>query len=165
MTTPAALRGQIFPAFTLPGMDQSPVKLESYRARANLVLVFAGGALGQRPIAGLLEELAARAQTLRTELAQVLVVATSRPPADLPCGQGAFPLALDEDTRVHRQAGATDAAGRPAPAVFVTDRFREIYGAYLPGDGSALPSAQEIIEWLVFINIQCPECGAPEWPR
>jgi peroxiredoxin len=165
MTTPAALRGQIFPAFTLPGMDQSPVMLEGYRARANLVLIFAGGALGQPPVAGLLEELAARAQTLRAELAQVVVVATSWPAADLPCVQEAFPVALDEDGRVHRRAGATDAAGRPAPAVFVTDRFREIYGAYLPGHGSELPSAQAIIEWLVFINIQCPECGAPEWPR
>jgi hypothetical protein len=162
MTTPAALRGQIFPAFTLPGMGQSAVILEDYRGRTNLVLVLAGEELVHSPVSELLEELTARAQTLKAELAQVIVVAAS---ADLPCGQGAFPVALDEDASVHRQAGATDAAGRPAPAVFVTDRFREIYGAYFPGHGSTLPSAQEIIEWLVFINIQCPECGAPEWPR
>ena len=166
MTVPAAARrGEIFPAFTLPGMDEPPVILEEYRGRTNLVLVFVGDELGGSPVTGLLEELVARTHTLRAELAQVVVVATSRPAADLPNGQEAFPVVLDEDARVHRRAGAIDAVGRPTPAVFVTDRFREIFGAYLPGHGPALPSAQEIIEWLVFINIQCPECGAPEWPR
>jgi len=43
-------------------------------------------------------------------------------------------------------------------------RFREIFAAYLPGHGLALPGAKEILDWLVFINIQCPECGVPEWP-
>ena len=39
-----------------------------------------------------------------------------------------------------------------------------ICATYLPGQGSALPGAKEILDWLVFINIQCPECGVPEWP-
>jgi hypothetical protein len=47
------------------------------------------------------------------------------------------------------------------------ERYRgctpEIYAAYLSGYDSTLPGAQEILDWLVFINIQCPECGAPEW--
>jgi hypothetical protein len=29
---------------------------------------------------------------------------------------------------------------------------------------AALPGAKEILNWLVFINIQCPEWGVPEWP-
>src|SRR5207302_1625889 len=80
-------------------------------------------------------------------------------------GRGTFPVFADDGAHIHRNVGATDAAGRPAPAVFVTDRFREIYAAYLPGHGAALPGAKEILDWLVFINIQCPECGVPEWPR
>jgi peroxiredoxin len=166
MTIPAAARrGEIFPAFTLQGVEGPPVALEAYRARTNLVLVFGADEAGRSPVTGLLGELVAQSHTLRTEVAQVVVVVSSPPAADLPLGQERFPVVLDEGARVHREAGATDAAGNPAPAVFVTDRFREIFAAYLPEHGSALPTAQEIIEWLVFINIQCPECGAPEWPR
>ena len=69
----------------------------------------------------------------------------------------------DAGGSIHRAVGATDATGRPAPAVFVTDRFREIFAAYLPARGPGLPDVKEILEWLVFINIQCPECGVPEW--
>jgi hypothetical protein len=29
---------------------------------------------------------------------------------------------------------------------------------------TALPDAKEILDWLVFINVQCPECRVPEWP-
>ncbi len=39
-----------------------------------------------------------------------------------------------------------------------------ICATYLPAHGSALPRANEILDWLVFINVQCPECGVPEWP-
>jgi len=35
---------------------------------------------------------------------------------------------------------------------------------YRAAEGQTIPSAQEIIKWLTFINIQCPECGHPEWP-
>src|SRR5207302_1056157 len=98
------------------------------------------------------------------EAAQVLVAVTSRPAAVPQRGRWAFPVLVDDGAHIHRNVGATDAAGRPAPAVFVTDRFREIYAAYLSGQGSALPGAKEILEWLVFVNIQCPECGVPEWP-
>jgi peroxiredoxin len=165
MTTPLARRGEIFPAFTLPGLERSPVALEDLRARANLVLVFVADEADGSAVTGLLEQLRVRRQELDGEVARVVVVATSRARANHLRGPDAFPAVLDEGARVHRQVGATDGADNPAPAVFVTDRFREIFAAYIPGQGSALPGAQEIIEWLVFINIQCPECGAPEWPR
>jgi peroxiredoxin len=165
MTTPLARRGEIFPAFTLPGSDGSPVALEELRARANLVLVFAGDEVGGSAVTGLLEQLRTRRRELEAEVARVVVVAAARPGANRPRDADAFPVVLDEGARVHRQVGAADGADNPAPAVFVTDRFREIFAAYLPRQGSALPDAQAIIEWLVFINIQCPECGAPEWPR
>ena len=60
MTTPLARRGEIFPAFTLPGLDGSPVALEDLRARANLVLVFAADEVGGSAVTGLLEQLRTR---------------------------------------------------------------------------------------------------------
>ena len=57
---------------------------------------------------------------------------------------------------------AVDAAGRPAPALYVTDHSGEIYGAMRPGERSWPTSAKDVVEWLVFANIQCPECNVPE---
>ena len=159
-----ARRGAVLPGFMLPAIDGSSVSLESYRGRTNLVVVFAGDKMDESAVAVLLEELVARREEFTLEAAQVLVAVTSRPAAVPQRGRWAFPVLVDDGAHIHRNVGATDAAGRPAPAVFVTDRFREIYAAYLPGQGSALPGAKEILDWLVFINIQCPECGVPEWP-
>lgn len=160
----AARRGETFPSFTLPDINGSSVFLESYRGRTNLVVVFAGDDLDDPAVRVLLEALAVRTEALTSEAAQVLVAVTSRPAAARQRGPWAFPVLVDDGAHIHRHVGATDAAGRPVPAVFVTDRFREIFAVYLPGPGSALPGAQEILDWLVFINIQCPECGVPEWP-
>jgi len=165
MASAGARRGEIFPGFMLSMPDGSPVELERYRGRNNLVLIFAGDVLGSAgPTSPLLEELVARSAELAAEVAQVLVVVASRSAVASQSDPGPFPILVDSDAHIHRRVGATDAAGQPAPALFVTDRFREIYATYVSAKGSALPSAKEIMDWLLFINIQCPECGVPEWP-
>jgi peroxiredoxin len=165
MASAGARRGEIFPGFMLSMPDGAPVELERYRGRNNLVLVFAGNVLGRAgPTSPLLEELVARSAELAAEVAQVLVVVASRSAVGSQGDPGPFPVLVDSDAHIHRRVGATDAAGQPAPALFVTDRFREIYATYTSAEGSALPSAKEVTDWLRFINIQCPECGVPEWP-
>ena len=153
-------RGETFPGFTLP--DGFAALLESYRGRRNLVVVFAADVMGESPVTAFVQELLSRTEELTAEAAQVVVIVTS-PHIAAQRGPKGFPTLLDDGGHVHRAVGATDAAGRPAPAVFVTDRFREIFAAYLPARGPELPGAKDILEWLVFINIQCPECGVPEW--
>lgn len=163
MTAPAVgRRGELLPAFTLAEGDGAAGFVERYRGRRNLVVVFGAELAVDGPVARLLQQLRVRAAELTAELAQVLVIVTSYHVAAQHLWMG-FPTLLDNEGRIHRALGARDAAGRPAPAVFVTDRFREIFAAYLPGRGSGLPDAQEILDWVVFINIQCPECGVPEW--
>lgn len=163
MTAPAGVRrGEMLPRFTLPALDGSAVSLESYRGRRNLAVVFAADGVDETPVTDLLRELRWRAHELAAEAAQLLIIVTSPSIAARRAPLG-FPTLLDAEGRIHHAVGATDGAGRPAPAVFVTDRFREIFAAYVPERGYGLPAAQEILEWLVFINIQCPECGVPEW--
>jgi peroxiredoxin len=165
MASAGARRGEIFPGFMLSMPDGSPVELERYRGRNNLILIFAGNVLGRAgPTSPLLEELVALSAELAAEVAQVLVVVASRSAVASQGDPGPFPILVDSDAHIHRRVGATDAAGQPAPALFVTDRFREIYATYVSAEGSALPSAKEVMDWLRFINIQCPECGVPEWP-
>ena len=163
MTAPAVgRRGELLPAFALAEGDGAAGFVERYRGRRNLVVVFGAELAEEGPVARLLHQLRVRAAELTAELAQVLVIATSWHVGAQHLWMG-FPTLLDGEGRIHRALGARDAAGRPAPAVFVTDRFREIFAAYLPGHGSGLPDVQEILDWVAFINIQCPECGVPEW--
>src|SRR5438046_9333184 len=151
-----ARRGAVLPGFMLPAIDGSSVSLESYGGRTNLVVVFAGGKMDESPVAVLLEELVARREEFALEAAQVLVAVTSQPPAVPQRGRWPFPVLVDDGAHIHRNVGATDAAGRPAPAVFVTDRFREIFAAYLPGPGAALRGAREMLDGHGVLDIQCP---------
>jgi len=73
-------------------------------------------------------------------------------------------LADDDNGRVHRQLGALGSQGDDAAAVYVTDRFAEVFGAYRTSEGQPLPGIADILNWLEFINAQCPECEPPEWP-
>jgi peroxiredoxin len=74
-----------------------------------------------------------------------------------------FLVLADEDGRVYRSLGALTPAGNQAPAVYITDRFGEVFAAYRTGEGQPVPSADETLEWLRFINRQCPECFPSEW--
>ena len=49
-------------------------------------------------------------------------------------------------------------------AVYVTDRFGEVFATFRESEKQAMPSVQEILGWLDFVNSQCPECSPPEWP-
>jgi hypothetical protein len=50
--------------------------------------------------------------------------------------------------------------GLAGPAVVIVDRWGEIqHVAETRGDCTGLPAPPEIIEWLRFIQSQCPECS------
>jgi hypothetical protein len=55
----------------------------------------------------------------------------------------------------------TDAvAGLPAPAVVIADRWGEILhiDSSPAADPSQLPSVDELLSWVQFARMQCPEC-------
>jgi hypothetical protein len=61
-------------------------------------------------------------------------------------------------------ASAQDRRGQAEMAVYVTDRFGEVFATFRESEKQAMPGVQEILEWLTFVNSQCPECSPPEWP-
>lgn len=153
--------GQLFPDATLPTRDGGTITLDTFRPRWDLVMVMLGADGVPPGIARLLDALAAARSDLEGEDGKVLAVSASETPVT--DWRWPFPLLLDTDGRVHQRAGAVDGAGRPAPALFTTDHYREVYGAMRPGEPAWPTTARAVIEWLVFANIQCPECNAPEW--
>jgi len=48
--------------------------------------------------------------------------------------------------------------GIPSPGVAVADRWGEIYFIHAADRADALPTADDVLDWLRFVQMQCPEC-------
>lgn len=155
--------------------------LSSLRGRSNLVMVFTAG----QDLTAFTATLAGNAAALDENNARVLVIT---PEADAPSSPNSpthvavansaaashaasshsttpHVIALDPDGRIHRLLGASDSAGNLVPTIYITDRFGEVFAAFHDPNPAALPSTEEIMQWLEFINQQCEECSPPEWPE
>jgi peroxiredoxin len=157
-------KGHRLNEFKLASTLGHEIKLSDYRGRANLVLIFGDR---QEPTTSLAALLANEYAEIRNEQAEVLLVLQSslaraaRMQRELKLP---FPVLSDQDGHLHCNIGAIDSQQNPGTTVYITDRFGEVFGVYRTCEGTPLPSLKEILDWLEFINSQCPECGAPEWP-
>ena len=135
--------------FVLPDEHGKMMDLEQFRQQRNLVLLFCR--LPDVAAEHLMEELAAASEAVKAEVGEVLVVVhDSRENAGLLRRrlQLPFPVLADE-------AGSVlDCFCNDVACLYITDRYREIFAV---GQGSALFSVDEVLEWLAHINRQCPE--------
>ena len=46
----------------------------------------------------------------------------------------------------------------------VVDEWDEVYHVATIGADHDFPDLADVVEWVRFVAIQCPECEAPEWP-
>lgn len=133
--------------FTLPDLSGTEFSLWDYRQRQPLVVVFA-----QAEGDAFLRDLAEHYAQYRRRGAEVLLVVTREPAGR----KWPFPVLLDGDGSVTaRFAGDT-------PTVLVLDRYGETF-ARLKSPGPGGIDHREVLEWLLFVESQCPECGAPVW--
>lgn len=157
-------KGDVIRDFQLFSAEGHPVLLSEYRGHFNMALVFVGESDSAN---NLLSELGTHQPELaENETRALAIVAGSQERASelrhaLHVG---FEVLADENGRVHHLLGTEDQAGHLLPAVFITDRFGEVFAAYKAGQGNSLPAIDEILSWIDFINRQCPECGPLEWP-
>jgi len=160
-------RGRLMCDFTLPSAEGGQVSLYDYRGHANLVLFFAGDAADLREN-GFLRTLVQRYAEIRGQDSEILVVlACSREQAERAKHQVQlpFPVLADQDRQIHKSVGAVDVHAVPASAVYVTDRFLEVYATWRTAQGDNLPGVSEVLSWLAYIESECPECTQAEWPR
>ena len=156
--------GQCLRPFTLRSTHGHLVGLSNYRDRSAVVPILSDGT----PEADtLMRDSARQYDEIRKKGAEVLaIVCGSREEAisiekrlTVP-----FPVLLDEGEKLHRELGAMDEHEHCASAVYVIDRFGEVFASYRTAKGDALPDPAEILRRIDFISFQCPECGPPEWP-
>ncbi len=150
------------PNFCLPAIDVDTICLRDYHEDCNLVLIFTHPSHPE----SYLEDLKAFTRHLpeyQAENAKILVV--------LPEGVGeiksnpqlvALPITLLSDpkgfTRL-KYAGLM-AEGLVSPddsMIFVLDQYSAPYSAYIEKEFNNPTIHQDILSWLAFIGVQCPE--------
>jgi hypothetical protein len=47
--------------------------------------------------------------------------------------------------------------------LFVLDRYGEPYGQWVAAEADVLPPSELLLSALELSEIECPECGVPEW--
>jgi len=157
-------KGRRMRDFELRSANGQSIRISDYRGRSNLVLIFADG---REQTTELLSQLATAYEQVKGEGAEILAIgrgsreqcATTKEHLRLP-----FPVLADEDGRIHGEVGALDEQGRATAAVYITDKFGEVFGVYRTLESQVLPPVADLLNWLEFVNSQCPECEPPEWP-
>jgi hypothetical protein len=48
--------------------------------------------------------------------------------------------------------------GVPTPAALVADKWGEIVHVAAPPRQDDLPSASELLDWVAYVELRCPEC-------
>ena len=96
-----------------------------------------------------LRDLAAVASDLREWDAHVVVIARDAEGVDpdLP-----YPVVVDAEGAFAARTGISGAA------VVIADQWGEVAHVAEAGEGHDLPDAKEIVEWVRYLAIQCPEC-------
>jgi hypothetical protein len=100
----------------------------------------------------MVRELEAEAESLREWDARVLVVLATPPEAAARFPAGKFTVLSDAEGRL-----AAALSIRP-PALVLADQWGEVHARQEAGEEHAFLTLDEIVSWLRYLAIQCPEC-------
>jgi peroxiredoxin len=150
---------ELLPGFRLRSVDGDVIGPEHFRGKKSVVLFLFD--IGCDECGGFLEEAADRYADYEEANAVIIVVGNApegdlrqiRDSLDLP-----FVLLSDpEGVVLNEYSGGL-------PTLLVADRYGEIRIVGQLSDSGHLPDQNEILSQLQLIEIECPECGVPDWP-
>lgn len=155
-------RGECLRDFRYVTVDGDERRLSDFKGRNNLVLILTGG-----PENGLLDAVAqAYSEVQQMEGRGIVILKCEREEAirGRVSRHWPFDVAVDMAGALHRELGAEDRMGVTGTAVYITDRWAEVFFASRTTGEEPEPEIKELLDWLAFIDHQCPECFPSEWP-
>ncbi len=159
LTISGPASGHHLQPFALPDAAGRTVQLWQYLQSSNVVLFFHHG-IDCAACLATLQELATHVDAFSQEETALLAIGPDQASENLQLTdqQGyRFPFLSDPTGQIITQQGLA------TPSLIIADRWGEIWAAWAGGTNHQLPSSQDILQWLVFIESQCPECTMIEW--
>jgi peroxiredoxin len=146
--------GDRLPDLTLPAApDGRPVPLRALGRVAPVVVQTHGAECAE--CRACLERLAGAGDAVREWDGRVVAVVPEGLDAADRLREGSrlpFPVLADPERGLAERLGMDDAA------VLGADQWGELFLVAAAGDGHRLPDASEVVEWLRFLAVRCPEC-------
>ncbi|MBV9711908.1 MAG: redoxin domain-containing protein [Ktedonobacteraceae bacterium] len=151
-------KGQIIPAFTLPGTDGMPHGPWDYKQREHLILLFTSSATTGAEHE-LLQTFASHYTEFREEYCAILAITAEAVIANLQAQEQLhlpFPLLADPAGRViQRYTGWEEATRAVKPSIVLADRYNALYEQWNAGDETEQPPVKELLECLQYLNKLC----------
>ncbi|HEX7119444.1 MAG TPA: hypothetical protein VF212_11690 [Longimicrobiales bacterium] len=152
--------GDRLPPLVLPRADDGArVSWRAPQRGAPVVVFLAAGDAGR----DYARDLAAEEAELRVWNGRPILVLPSEMEAReiVPAGVAeALTVVADPGGVAHRRCGVEEGSA----ALYIADRWGQIYVAEHAPDERGLPGVGQIEEWLKYLATQCPECGVPDEP-
>jgi peroxiredoxin len=156
-TTPLE-RGQIIPAFSLPGSDNLPHSPWDYKQREHLLLLFLRSSQ-DLATQTLLLTFAESYKAFREEQSAVLAITTDPVIRNMTAQEKLhlpYPLLADpQGTTLTRYTLWNRATGIFQPSIVLADRYSALYQQWQADNEARLPTPTELLESLQYLNRLC----------
>lgn len=151
-------KGQIIPAFTLPGADGMPHSPWDYKQREHLVLLFPSSATTTEG-RGLLRAFAHDYSRFREEQCAILAVTPNTVLANVETQDTLhlpYALLADPDGKVITRYTTWDIQSRHVtPALILADRYGALYERWHVEQEIELPTITSLLDTLSYLNRLC----------
>jgi hypothetical protein len=148
-------RGDCLPDMEFVTIAGVRKRLSDFKGRKNLLVILTGDDGDSLPAA-----MVTAALDINRHDGHVIVILPDPSPEAM---RWPFDVVADPDGAVRRRFSCGD-SGKPRLSVFTTDRWGEVAFACQTGQGDPAPAADDVLDWLRFVDQQCPECFPSEWP-
>jgi peroxiredoxin len=155
-------RGECLRDFRYVTVDGDERRLSDFKGRNNLLLILTNGSDN-----GLLDAVARVYPEIQQMEARVIAILKCERQAAIRARDSRhwpFDVAVDVAGALHRELGSEDQAGAVGTAVYITDRWAEVFFTSRKTGEESGPGIKELLDWLAFVDHQCPECFPSDWP-
>jgi len=153
---------EVIPYLDLPSNKRGNINLSDFKQKKKLVIIFHHGSKCAQ-CAQKLKELAQiypKVEELEAEIIAVSFDSIAEARNDARESEIPFPLLYDSGGEATERFTYIDESRHtPYPSLFITDRFGVLRYQKIVHEADALPHGKEILDWLLLIQTECPECS------